>query len=290
MDGCRVARVSAAPLPSRFVIVMGGCSDDLATRPGGTGDPGFTARVVLTRQRDLVDRGLVNVFTRNDTGQDVIVHSRGLVLSAFAAPVPVQRRSPIGAGSEVALQIAYGEVVDCDSAAPVTGTVEIEYTTAADGAVRSASVPLADATVLDDIRADVCADRLVHSVSDVSLEDPAREGETVTATLVIDRHEGGGDLEIRSLGGTVLFGVRAAEVAAIPLDLGADEGSWTVPLVISVNRCDPHALAETTKRYAVDLRVSIDGAEPRKVGLDVDGLVPLLEQALEACRVRNGDA
>ena len=277
--------------PRTFVIAaslllpLAACSSDLA--PPSTG---FSSRVVLTRQRDLVDRGLVNVFTRNDTGQDVIVRSRGLVLSAFAAPAAVRRRSPIGAGDEVALQIAYGDVVDCESDGPVTGTVELEYTTGDDDTVHTASVPLSDATVLDDIRANVCTARLVDDEADVSLDDAVVDGETVTATLSIDRRSGGADLQIRSLGGTVLFGVRPADPAALPIELGSAPGSVAVPLVIVVNRCDPHALAETTKRYAVDLRVSVDGAEPRKVALDVEAIAPLMEQALQACRVRNGDA
>lgn len=282
---------SVARRPRTFVIAASlllplvSCSSDLAAP-----NTGFSARVVLTRQRDLVDRGLVNVFTRNDTGQDVIVRSRGLVLSAFAAPATVQRRSPIPAGNEVALQIAFGDVVDCASAGPVTGTVDLEYTVGDDETVRTASVPLSDATVLDDIRANVCTARLVAEEADVSLKDAAVDGETVTVTLAIERRAGAEDLQIRSLGGTVLFGVQPADPAALPIELGSTAGSVAVPLVIVVNRCDPHALAETTKRYAVDLRVSVDGAEPRKVALDVGALEPLMEQALQACRVRNGDA
>ena len=284
--------------------LVSGCSSDLAVPdaspspsvvPGAStvpadADAGFSARVVLTRQRDLVDRGLVNVFTRNSTGADVIVRSRGLELSAFAAPAPVQRRSPIGDGAEVALQIAFGDVTDCTSPDPVSGTVELAYTLGDDDTLHTASVPLTDAKVLDDIRANVCTARLVEDAADVSLRDATSTGETVTATLSIDRRSGGPDLQVRSLGGTVLFGVQAVDETDLPIELGTEPASVEVPIVITVNRCDPHALAETTKRYAVDLRVSVDGAAPRKVGLDVTVLEPLMEQALQACRVRNGDA
>ena len=283
-----VARRARSVLIRPSLLVAVACSSDLAV-PGGEA-AGFSARVVLTRQRDLVDRGLVNVFTRNATGVDVTVRSRGLSLSAFAAPAPVQRRSPIGDGTEVALQIAFGDVTDCTSPDPVTGTVELTYTIGDDDTLLTASVPLTDASVLDDIRANVCTARLVEDAAEVSLLDGTLDGETVTAMLAIDRRNGGPDLQVRSLGGTVLFGVQAADQADLPIELGTEPAALAVPIVITVNRCDPHALAETTKRYAVELRVSVDGAAPRSVALDVAALEPLMEQALQACRVRNGDA
>ncbi len=37
---------------------------------------GFTGELVITRQRDLLDRGLINVRTRNDSGQDLVITDR----------------------------------------------------------------------------------------------------------------------------------------------------------------------------------------------------------------------
>ena len=246
----------------------------------------FAARVVLTRQRDLVDRGLVNVFTLNTSDDVVVITRRELVATAFASPGPATRTSRIPAGREVALQIAYGDVVDCADPAPVAATLVIEYTAGDDPTARSAEVPLSDATVLDTIRANACTARAVHEAADLTLSGPEVVGETVTVALTIDRHDAGPSFVVRSIGGTVLFGVRVLAPGELPLDLGTDPGSVTLPLEISVNRCDPHALAETTKRYAIDLRVSFDGADPRAVPLDVSALVPSMEQVLEACRAR----
>jgi hypothetical protein len=57
-----------------------------------------------------------------------------------------------------------------------------------------------------------------------------------------------------------------------------------VPLRFSVNRCDPHAVAEVTKRFGLDVEVVVGGADPASVTVDVTPIEPQLEAIVAACR------
>jgi hypothetical protein len=62
-----------------------------------------------------------------------------------------------------------------------------------------------------------------------------------------------------------------------------DDEPVAIPLTFVVNRCDPHALAEVTKRYGLALAVSVDGAETVDVAVDIGELVVDLEAIVEQC-------
>jgi hypothetical protein len=87
-------------------------------------------------------------------------------------------------------------------------------------------------------------------------------------------------LAVSAVSGTILVDARTSDDW-----YGAQLGDEpvTIPLTFVVNRCDPHALAEVTKRYGLTLAVSADGAEPVDVEFDVRDLVDDLEAIVEQC-------
>ena len=174
--------------------------------------------------------------------------------------------------------------------ARVSAELAITFTYGDDPTPRTTSLPFTDATTLDDIRFRKCTVRRVLDENEIEFGDLTVDGETMSVDLDIRRRSGSSRLGFDSIKGTVLFG------AATPFESGApsgvlepDESEMSIPLQFDVNRCDPHAVAETTRKFGLDLYVSVDGAESQLVQIPVDPIVPDLEVMLERCKARNGE-
>ncbi len=264
-----------------------------STQASMTSEPGpidgVTATVVLTRQRDLVGRGFVNVRTVNASGYDLHVIERELAITHFASPGPRARSSSVRDGRTINLQTAYGEAGECDDRSPVEGVLRLRYTIDDESDVHEAALPLAGTEVLDTIRSQRCTEAAARDSIDVSFGDATIDGETVTVGLNLTHRAGGDELTVSGFEGTVLFGVEAAP-GSVPAVVGDAQPSPTIPLQFRVNRCDPHALGETTLKYAVNAYVSArDGEDPVPVALDVDTLIPALDEILQLCVDASGD-
>jgi hypothetical protein len=255
-----------------------GCGPD-TEMPAGL--DGLTGELVLTRQRDLLDRGLINVLTSNRTGDDIVITERALVADHFETVIAPSRRSSIRQGRDIALQVPYGSATDCTADDPVEAHLRITYTTGKVELQRTAAIDLGGTDILDDVRAEQCAARAFDEATDVAIEDVTVDDRVVTATLVVRRASGESSLAIEAMAGTVLVDVDAAPGASGPVAIGT--APVEVPITFVVNRCDPHALAEVTKRYGLDLQVSIDDAPARPVPVDVTELIPALDQIVERC-------
>lgn len=272
------------PLLFAAATVTSACSEPLHRTATGAdgGAAGISADVVLTRQRDLLDRGLVNVFVANGTSADLVLGARELTATHFAPAGRVDRTSTIPAGRSVALQVPYGEVVDCAGPTGVVAELTAERVDR-DGAT-TIVIPIGDTSVLDDIRARACTAEALFASADVALTAGTIVDDTVRAELVVTPRgaSAGHQIVLRSLGGTVLFGVSAVPAGSLPVTVG--DAPVSITLEFSVNRCDPHALAETTKKYALDVRVAIDDGRAWPVAIPVDAVVPSLDAILERCR------
>ncbi len=184
-------------------------------------------------------------------------------------------------GREIAIQVPYGVADDCDNDATVTATFVFTYTTEADAVPRTAAVPVDGTDILDGIRAKQCATQTFEEATDVHFDHTEIVDGTLTTDLVIERTAGTSTFAIEDTTGTILVDARPADGAA---DVLVEPGSTaTIPLAFVVNRCDPHALAEVTKRYGLDLRLSIDGAAPQPVPIDVNPLLDDLEAIVKLC-------
>lgn len=284
--------------------IVGGCagtSDDaVMTTPtaadvdvdGDAGLAGVTAEVVLTRQRDLVDRGFVNVMTANATQHDLLVVERRLTGPGLDAPPVTGRRIKIAAGRTIAVQVPYGNAVRCSDTAPQPAALTISYLDAGAGAgdtaTREATIPLAGTDILDGIRAEQCATAALATAADVSFTDTTvaagPNGDELRAVMHVDLTDPSRTLTIGAAHGTILVAARRTD--SDPVTVDRDHPHAAVPITFVVNRCDPHALAEVTKKYGVDVDLTIDDAPPVAVGVAVDALVADLDAIVAACRAR----
>lgn len=234
--------------------------------------------------RDLLQRGRVNVETTNDGDEALRVTSRELLADHFRSPGPEQRRSLIAAGATVDLQTAHGEVTDCTTATAVTATAVLTYHTDRDPTERTVAVPIGDTAILEQVRERTCAGRALTDAFDLSLFDPVIDGETLTTTLTLDRRAESPAITLGRGFGTVLFGVERLDPQ--PSRIAPTDARATVVLRFDVNRCDPHAVAETTKKFGLQLQVGVGAAEPVWTDVDIDALHGPLDEILDRCKAR----
>jgi hypothetical protein len=240
--------------------------------------------------RDLRDRGRVNLKMRRTDDVPMTVIDKRLVADFFSPADVEARRSAIPpAGRIVALQTLFGSIDDCDDPASVSAALELTYFYGDDPTPRTDSFRLADATTLDAIRFQECTVRRVLETTTIDFGAPTVDRETLTVDATITRLDGTDELGIDSIQGTVLFG------AATPFEPGSPErtltfeqSTLTIPLTFDVNRCDSHAVAETTKKYGLDFYVSVNGAESQRVPVAVDSIQQDLEVMLDRCTARTG--
>jgi len=240
--------------------------------------------------RDLLDRGRVNVKISRDDDTAFVVFDKQL-LAEYFEPAPVEERRTIlpPNGQVVALQTLFGNVADCESTAPVRATIVLTFSYGDDPARKRASFPLTDTATLGQIRLQECTVRQVLAENDIELRKTAVDGETMTSDLVITRRSGNSRLELESIKGTVLFGASTPFEQGDPARvLEPDRSSLVLPIDIDVNRCDSHAVAETTRKFGIDLYVSVDGADPQRIDVPIDPILDDLETMLDRCKARTG--
>ncbi len=268
--------------------VLLGTSCGPGDRGRGSGSPEVVIVAELGYPRDLLERGRVNlVVTRPDDTPFTIV-SKQLRATHFSAAPTERRTSAIpGNGRPIALQTLFGAVDECDDDAPVNAVLDIEFTTDDPDDVDTASLPLDDAAVLDDIRLQECVARRFLDENEIAFRDVKVGDETIALDLVVTRRTGDERLTLHTVAGTVLFGVESPTVQ------GSDERVLSpgrqvlvLPLLLDVNRCDPHAVAETTRKFGIDLWIAIGGEEPQRVPVPVGPLITELEALLERCTAR----
>ena len=240
--------------------------------------------------RDLLDRGRVNIRIDRPDDVELVLLDKQLVARHFTPAPPEERRTVIPPnGQVVAVQALFGDVADCADPAPVEAELAVSYTLGDDPAVRRTSLAVDDATTLDDIRLQVCTQRRVNDDNEFELQVDAVDGETMTGRLVVRRRTGTDRLAFDAIKGTVLFGADAAVPAGSPERvLDADERETSIPITFNVNRCDPHAVGETTRKYGLDVYVAVGDVAAQRIDVPIDALVPRLDEMLARCKQRTG--
>jgi hypothetical protein len=275
------------------VIVLFGCGSDSSdesvsnTLPERTttattlASPleGVTGELIVTRQRDLLDRGLINVLTRNDSDTSILLDDIELVADFFEGRPAASRTISARSGRHVAIQVPYGMAVDCDTGRTVRAALTFTYRTDSDPEPKAGGIALGGTDILDSIRTEQCVSRRFDKLTNTRFDGTEIVDGSVVTDLVIEPNEPS-DLAVSGASGTVLVGVRLGGGWA---GSRLDGESVTVPLTFVVNRCDPHALAEVTTRYGLDLAVSVDGEPPVSVAVDVSDLDGDLETIVDQC-------
>ena len=295
-------RAVARSLVATAVIVLGACSsaspqtsstvseaDTTAITTETVDLDGVTAELIITRQRDLLDRGLINVLVHNDSNHDLLITDRQLV-STFFDTTPADRRNTlIGAGRQIALQVPYGSTDDCDD--PTTVTAALVVTASNDAETMPVSVARLDlggTDILDGIRGEQCTARAFAETTDTAFVGTTVDDQTVRTTLVITRTKGTPDISLGAIHGTVLIGTRRIDDVTID-EMASTDQAIEIPLEFVVNRCDPHAMAEVTKRFGTEFEISVDGSEPFSIPIDVSSLTSDFETIVQHCREQTVD-
>jgi len=298
----RIARRAMSGLVGGSIVVaLVGCGSDLPdTLEPDTTDTttvpisttvarsvdGVSGELILTRQRDLLDRGLINVLTRNGTQSSLLLDDIELIADFFVGEPAAERTISLRSGRQIAIQVPYGDTTDCDSEGLVTAELAFTYTTDEHPEPIAARIGLDGTDILDTIRTRQCATRRFEEATRVRFDGTEVVDGTVVTRLVVEPTGESTDLALTAVSGTILVDARTSDDWR-----GSQLGDEPVaiPLTFVVNRCDPHALAEVTKRYGLALAVSVDGAEPVDVAVDVGELVADLETIVEQCTIAAGE-
>lgn len=266
------------------------CSADSATTDtDATGPPmttapvsldGLSGELILTRQRDLLDRGLINVQFRNDSTTELTMTTRQLIVDHFDTEPAEPRTSKIPNGRPVNLQVPYGVTNDCDQTQTVAAWLAFSYTESDGAAETAATVPLTGTELLDTIRSEQCTQRAFDAAVTASFAEPTMDGDAFRVDLTFTPTASSDvKVEVQRAFGTILVGVDTPD---LPITVTRDAA--TIAVDFSVIRCDPHAMAEVTKRFGLELRVSIDDAPHQLIDIDVTPLDSALTDIVEHCR------
>jgi hypothetical protein len=257
--------------------------------------PEITAVAELGYPRDLLERGRVNVVVARVGDEPFVLHDHQLRIDGFEPAAPEERRIVIPPnGQRVAIQGIFGEVVDCELDTPLTASLAVHYTTGSaasqqDGTIAAGVIELDDTAVLGAIQARFCTGRRILAENDIELGEPTVTDETVTLDLTITRRSGDAELTIDAIQGTVLFGVESPYAQGAPeRTLAPGAAELVLPLTFDVNRCDPHAVAETTRKKGLTLWMAVDGAEAQPLDVDIAPIDGDLEEILDRCKARTG--
>lgn len=240
--------------------------------------------------RDLLDRGRVNIRVDRADDVELVLVDKQLVARHFTPAPPEARRTVVPTnGQVVAVQTLFGEVSDCDDPSPVEAELVVSYLLGDDPTTHRGVIEVDDATTLDDIRLQICTQQRVAESNAFELQVDDVDGETMSARLVVRRREGTEPLAFDAIKGTVLFGATADVAAGSPERvLDTDEDETAIAIRFTVNRCDPHAVAETTRKHGLDVYVAVGDVPAQRVSVPIDTIIPQLEEMLERCKQRTG--
>jgi hypothetical protein len=129
-----------------------------------------------------------------------------------------------------------------------------------------------------------CAAEGVHETVDLRFgDDWTADGRSVTGELVLEQRHPGTTADVDEVAGSVIFGVTVDREPPI-LHVRDGEPVDRVPIVVSADRCDPHALIESKKTFVFLSWVSVDGSEPVPVEVIPTGQArAALDQLLASC-------
>lgn len=235
-----------------------------------TRDSDLTAEVVQYR-RDA-QLGVVQVKVTNGGDEAVRVARVALESSTFLETAYQNKNSRIGPGLSVDLTVPLVDPA-CGGAGDGGHRVGLQI----DG--NGVWLPL-EATVLEAVRDTRCAEIAVGELVQLGFEGRWEDAEEVggepalSGRLVVAPEPGAGPFAISLAGATTLFTV-AEPVTAELSGQGPAADPVLLDVVLTVTRCDAHAVAEDKKGYLFPVRVQ----EPGAAEVVVEVAVPLTRRA-----------
>jgi hypothetical protein len=237
-----------------LVTSCGGSSPAPDTDAGPA--PSLTAEIVQLRRDEVLER--VEVGLRNTGRVGVVVEQLTLRVPGFRSPGPVPKDSPIPPGGLVNLPTPYGGVRCAHDGRPRVGRPVVTlrlHTTARPESRRLVLTPRDPDGLLARIAERECTQRRLSREIRLGFGEQWRQERTpdgvvlhgtLDASLLADSPR-----DVTQVAGTVIY--------ALAADGGPGEGPLarltptrreaSVPVTVSVSRCDGHARGETKKPY-----------------------------------------
>lgn len=216
--------------------------------------------------------------------REVVIDRVALTLPGFDDVPAFEPGTVLAPGRRADLRVVYG-AARCEGDRPVSAEGAEVVRLDLDGADQPVEVEASDPRgLLVRLAEQECARRAVTDAVPLSFLDawsPLGSGDDLTVAGVLRVGPASDDAALASIDGTTLFGITTA--TSLPLELSGP--AVDVPVAVAPQRCDPHAVAESKRGYAFRVGVSLDGAEPVLVTVDVPAEQrPVLEAALlERC-------
>jgi len=237
--------------------------------------PKLTADVLQLRS-DEVGRQ-VQVSVTNARAEPIRVQSLALTVPGFVGGAAVPKDSPIAAGRTVNLPTPYGEPRCSGDATPSAGHPEVRLRVSTGGgpAVEVVLTPGDPDGVLDRILAREClAQRLASAIRLRFGPDWRRVGPAgdvrLHGTLEVRLLDVTTPRELTQVAGTVIYELTPDGPPATPLArVDAGRPAASVPVVVSLSRCDGHARGETKKPYEFHAWVAEPGGPEQPVTIPV---------------------
>jgi len=284
------AALSFAVLVS-MVAACGG-SDESTSAPATTSSTevveapapvGGLVATVGTNRLYALDRAF-GLGLRNVGDEPVVVRQLQLVSPLFeTVPLFAEGVQLQPGGRQFVLRLPYGEA-RCDGE-------EADETFAAVVVVDDGDelqVPAVEDSpgALGRIHDRECAAVRVRDLADLRLGDQwTRDGDAVTGDFTLEQRRRGASIAVDDARGSVMFTIGFEAEAPPFVQVNDDEPTATVPMVISVRRCDPHALAESKQSFQFLLWVVVDDAEPVPVDFEPTGAArAALDELLATCQ------
>jgi hypothetical protein len=208
----------------------------------------------------------------NEGTNPVNVTSATVSSAAFEEAQVAVNEGSVDPGRIAGFPLEYGDA-NCDDAdvRPITVTVVV------DGTERALPLHSDDASLLERLHAQECAQQRLDAAVAVTLEFDERpvilDGEEyLPGRLVLRRPAGVADpppVTVMSMRGSVLLSLepdrRDAE-AVVPATLATSSNELTIPVLVgSAHRCDPHALTNSSQTFLLNSFVRLPGYSVQRV-------------------------
>lgn len=273
-------RVLASGLAALLGLgAVAGCGDttpDAAPNDGSTTsaasattEPAPVAGLLATVEYSRLfsfERGLA-LGLRTVRDVPVTVATMQLDTPLFELAPPTERSMLLlPGGREVVASVAYG-APRCDGDAD--DVFEAVVVLDSGEAVR-VPAPEKFAGIIGRLHARECGAEAVREAITLELGDEWEvEGSTATGELVIEARRPGGEAAVEQLAGSVIFELQPARGDPI-VEVDEETPRAMVPVTLSAERCDPHALIESKKTFVFVAWVRVDDAETVPVELTPD--------------------
>ena len=257
----RAVQVLAASL----LLVVVGCGDESPVEP--------ELAATATRSSLFDSQRTFRLELTNEGDDEVTVETLQLRSGLFQEVDPSARDTQLAAGRRLLVPLPYG-----DSVCPADDVASVVVAVVGDQEVE---VPVAQDPehVMDDLHTLECDQQAVRDAADISFGDEwLGTGARSAGGLVVVEPTGDTEVEVRSMAGNIVFGVR--------LDPGTLPATTSFSVELVVDRCDTHALIESKRTFKFPLEVSLDGGEPVTYVLEAEVDTPareVLADLIQAC-------